>query len=203
MRHLFAATSLGLMLASSPSWGQAGNPAAMAPVTPQSPQGMPAPNQPNENDQLFVREATIGGMAEVGLGHLAEQRGQSGAVKDFGRRMVQHHGTANDQLARLAHAANIPMPQGLDAEHKMMQEQLEKLSGAAFDVAYIRGQIQEHQKAAQLFAWELGSGQDHDLQRFAGDTLPIILDHLQIARQLYVQLTNQGPGLASATPRTP
>src|SRR5437764_1293549 len=133
MRHVFASTSLTLVLAAVPSWAQVGNPATMAPATPQSVQGMPAPNQPNAQDRLFVQQAAIGGMAEVGLGRLAEQRGQSGAVKDFGRRMVQDHGKANDQLAKVAHAGNIPLPQTLDSEHRMMQEQLDNLSGDASD----------------------------------------------------------------------
>jgi putative membrane protein len=201
MRRRLASTSLTFMLVATPVWAQVGNPAGMSPGTPQSPAGTPAPHQPNQQDRLFVQEAGIGGMAEVGLGRLADQRGQSAAVKDFGRRMVQDHGKANDQLASLARAANIPVPQTLDPEHRAIQDQLEKLSGGAFDLAYIRGQVQEHQKTSLLLEWEIGSGQNAELQRFAAATLPIVLDHLQIARDLETQLTGQGPGLASATPR--
>ncbi|PAP99788.1 hypothetical protein CIT25_23255 [Mesorhizobium mediterraneum] len=35
---------------------------------------------------------------------------------------------------------------------------------AAFDLAYISGQITDHQRTAQLLEWEIGSGQDTDLQ---------------------------------------
>src|SRR4051812_8869555 len=193
MLRVLASTSLMFMLAAAPVWAQVGNPAGMSPGTPQSPTGTPAPHQPNEQDRLFVQEAGIGGAAEVGLGRLTEQRGQNATVKDFARRMVQDHGKANDQLSNLARAANIPIPQALDLEHRTMQEQLEKLSGAAFDVAYIRDQVGEHQKTSILFSWEIGSGQDAQLQQFAADTLTVILDHLQIAREIYAQLTGQGP----------
>jgi len=201
MRRLLASTSLTFMLAAAPVWAQVGNPAAMSPGTPQSQPGTPAPNPPNQQDRLFVQQAGMGGMAEFALGRLAEQRAQNAAIKDFGRRMVQDHGRANDQLASLARAANIPVPQALDPEHRAIQEQLEKLSGAAFDLAYIRGQVQEHQKTSLLLEWEIGSGQDAELQRFAAATLPIVLDHLQKARDLQTQLTGQGPVIASATPR--
>ena len=92
-----------------------GNPAAMAPGTPQSAPGTPAPHQPNQNDSLFVYEATIGGRAEVLFGQLAEQKGGAQAIKDFGHQMVIDHNKANQQLSQLAQAANLPQPGELDA----------------------------------------------------------------------------------------
>ena len=43
---------------------------------------------------------------------------------------------------------------------------------------YVRGQVVEHQKTVQLLEWEMGSGQQGPLQRFAASTLPKVLDHL-------------------------
>jgi putative membrane protein len=80
-------------------------------------------------------------------------------VKDFGRQMVADHSKANQQLAQLAQAANIPQSRDLDEEHKAMRSRLQRLSGGDFDLAYIRGQIGDHQKTAQLFEWEIGFGQ--------------------------------------------
>ena len=88
---------------------------------------MPAANQPNQNDRLFVYEATIGGTAEVEFGQLAEQKGRSSAVKDFAHQMVADHGKANQQLNGLAQAASVAQPQQLDEEHKAMFGQLERL----------------------------------------------------------------------------
>ena len=189
--RLLATVSIFALLAAAPALAETGtgNPAAMAPGTPQSAPGMPAPNQPNQNDRLFVYEATIGGKAEVEFGQLAEQKGRSQAVKDFGRQMVTDHGKANQQLMQLAQAANIPQPGQLDEEHKAMRAQLEKLGGAEFDLAYIRGQVGDHQKTAQLFEWEIGSGQDPQLKAFASEILPVVLRHLQMAENIELQLT--------------
>src|SRR5439155_8547928 len=103
--------------------------------------GSSCESRANQNDRLFVYEATIGGKAEVEFGQLAEQKGRAQAVKDFSRQMVTDHGKANQQLMQLAQAANIPQPGQLDEEHKAMRAQLDKLGGAEFDLAYIRGQV--------------------------------------------------------------
>jgi hypothetical protein len=57
--RLLATVSIFALLAAAPALAQTGtgNPAAMAPGTPQSAPGMPAPNQPNQNDRLFVYDA--------------------------------------------------------------------------------------------------------------------------------------------------
>jgi putative membrane protein len=202
--HLFAAISLLALLAAAPAWSQtgAGNSATMAPGTPQSTPGMPAPNQPNQNDRLFVDEATIGGRAEVEFGQLAQQKGRAEAVKDFGRQMAADHDQANQPLTQLAKAANIPQPGDLDEEHKAMCAIFDKLSGAEFDLAYIRGQTSDHQKTAQLLEWEIGSGQDPQLKGFASQILPIVLRHLQMATDIQNQLAATASTTAP-TPRAP
>jgi putative membrane protein len=200
--RLLAAISMLAVVAAAPASSQtgAGNPAAVAPGTPRSAPGMPAPNQPNQNDRLFVYEATIGGRAEVEFGQLAEQKGRAQSVKEFGHKMAADHGQANQQLAQLAQAANIPQPGDLDEEHKAVRALLDKSSGAEFDLAYIRGQISDHQKTAQLLEWEIGSGQDPQLKGFASQILPVVLRHLQMATALQYQLTATASAPAPGPP---
>jgi putative membrane protein len=69
-------------------------------------------------DQKFVHDAAIGGMAEVELGHLAQQKGSSEQVKSIGEKMVTDHGKANDELKSLAASKNITLPTAIDATHK-------------------------------------------------------------------------------------
>lgn len=179
-----------------------GNPTTMPPGTPQAAPGVAAPHQPNQADRTFIREAAIGGMAEVDFAKLAEQKGQSDAVKRFAQRMIQDHTKANDQLAALANAANVPMPNTLDEEHRSMRAALEKASGASFDRAYIQGQMADHAKTAQLFEYEIGSGQDAGLKTFAADTLPVVLQHLQLAQGIAAEMTgamSQDAGLVSGS----
>lgn len=68
--------------------------------------GMPV----NDDVADFAVKAANGGMAEVEMGKIAEQRGTSKAVKDFGAMMVKDHSKANDELKKLAAAKNITLP---------------------------------------------------------------------------------------------
>jgi putative membrane protein len=102
----------------------------------------------------------------------------------------------------LARQDNIALSSTLDAEHQAARANLEKLSGAPFDLAYIDGQVQDHQKTAQLLEWEIGSGQDPAFKMLAAEILPTVFDHLQKAQDLKSRLTGTGPQGVSASPST-
>jgi putative membrane protein len=166
-----------------PAAGQEGNPAFMTPDT--------GPKQPNNTDRVFVHAAALGGMAEVELGKLAEQMSQNDAVKEFARRMVDDHSKANDRLIGLAKEDGIAVPKEVDEEHKAMRQRLTTANGAEFDLAYLQGQVIEHQKTVQLLEYEIGSGQDTDLKNFAAEILPIVLQHLRAAQALQAEMTGK------------
>jgi putative membrane protein len=105
--------------------------------------------------------------------------------------MVEDHTKANDRLLGLAKQDGIVPPDELDREHRAMRA--EKASGDEFDRAYVQGQVQEHQKTAQLLEWEIGSGQDAELKSFASETLPVVLQHLRMARNVEAQVTGKVP----------
>jgi putative membrane protein len=161
-----------------------GNPAFNTPNAPESSPGMPAPNVVNNDDRLFVRQLTIGGLAEVQLGELALSKGQSRMVQQFARQMVTDHQEGNRLLAALAARLGIPQPGQLDSDHRQIAARLETLNGAAFDLEYVRTQITDHQVTAHLLEWEIGSGENEQLRSFAADMLPRIMNHLQMARSI-------------------
>jgi putative membrane protein len=169
---------------------QATNPAGAAPDTPRIATGHPTAFRANDADKLFVMQISLGGMAEVDMGKLAGQRGSNADVKAFAQRMVSDHDTANSKLAGVAKASGTPLRTDWDTDHSVARSQLEKTRGTAFDVAYIRAQIEEHQKTAQLLEWEIGSGEDPAIRHYAMSVLPTVLDHLEMAQGLLAQLTS-------------
>jgi putative membrane protein len=65
-----------------------------------------------------------------------------------------------------------------------MLAELKADRGAAFDRAYVNGQVEYQKGNAALFEQEIENGNDPDLKEFARRTLPKIVDHLQRALKL-------------------
>ena len=133
-------------------------------------------------DENFVIQAALAGVAEVELGKLAADKAGSEEVKKFGQRMVDDHGRANDELKTLAQNKHIALPEAVDPHGKAVQERLAKLSGAAFDRAYMQAMLADHQKAVNDFRVEVRSGKDADVRGWAAKTLPTLEAHLTLAR---------------------
>jgi putative membrane protein len=134
------------------------NAAFIEPNTPGMETGKLAPNHLSGSDKLFMRQAAIGGRAEVELGKLAQQKGNAEAARDFGKRMVSDHSEAYDQLMRLHQDADASIPKEPDPEHERIRDELNKASGKDFDLTYLASQIQDHQKTVKLLLWEISFG---------------------------------------------
>jgi putative membrane protein len=190
---VLVASLLTTTMAAAQNTPSLGNPAGMAPDTPGVYDAHPDAKHPNTADQLFAHEATIGGAAEVQAGKLAGSKAQNQAVKDFANRMVKEHSSAGERLAAVMKNNPYPNSSPLDKDHRVEMDQLQKASGRAFDELYIRAQIIDHQRTAQLYEWIIDNGQDARLQQFAMDVLPTVLDHLEMAKALLSQLTGSAP----------
>ena len=133
-------------------------------------------------DSTWARKAAQGGMAEVKLGELAKEHGSNEAVKKFGQQMVDDHSKANDELKSIAGKKGITLPTDLDAKDQAAYDRLSKLSGAAFDRAYMADMLKDHRMDIAEFKREAAHGSDADLKAFASKTLPTLEQHLQMAQ---------------------
>ncbi len=136
------------------------------------------------NDKKFMKEAAEGGLAEVELGKLAEERASNQEVKDFGKQMVNDHSKANEQLKELASKEGVTLPDNLSAKDKMLKQRLEKLSGPNFDRAYMENMVKDHKKDVAEFNRESTSGKDNAVKEFAAKTLPTLKEHLKKAESI-------------------
>ena len=134
-------------------------------------------------DKKFAMDAAQGGLAEVELGQLATQKGQSDKVKQFGQRMVDDHTNANKELKSIAEKNNITLPTSINAKDQALKDKLSGLSGADFDRAYMSSMVKDHTKDIGEFQREANSGANADLKGFAAQTLPTLQEHLRMAQQ--------------------
>src|SRR6476659_6762106 len=120
MKRIIVAAGLSCILAASAS-GSGGTgeqdpqtPAKPATAKPAGTAKPPSASEPAGSltaaDRTFVMEAARGGMAEVEMGRLAVNKASNADVKQFGQRMVDDHGKANDELKGLASRKNVTLP---------------------------------------------------------------------------------------------
>ena len=157
-------------------------------------------------DKAFVMEAAQGGMAEVELGRLATDKATNADVKQFGQRMVDDHGKANDELKGLASQKNVTLPTELDAKHKATRDLLSKLTGDAFDKAYMADMVADHNKDVAAFMRASKTAKDADLKAFAGKTLPTLQEHQRMAKDVAGKVRGTAAGApkkSGAAEKTP
>jgi len=147
----------------------------------------------------FLVKATSGGIAEVELGRLAQQRGSSADVKAFGERMVNDHTKANRELDALAAKKGVAVPKNLDREHVALRDRLSKLSGGDFDRAYMKEMTADHEQDVAEFRRASEGSKDPDVRAFAAHTLPTLISHLDEAKRIESTLN----GHAEVPPAAP
>src|SRR5579859_6551988 len=67
-------------------------------------------------DQEFATKAAQGGMAEVELGKLAQERGATKHVKDYGKMLSEDHTRLNNEFKDVASKENISLPSAVSSE---------------------------------------------------------------------------------------
>ena len=163
MKHIFAMTALAAALG-------AGLPALAAATL-------------GSSDVKFAQKAASGGMAEVELGKLAQQKAVREETKQFATRMVEDHGKANDELSRIASSNNVNLPQQMDKDTRKEMDKLQKLTGMDFDRAYMKHMVKDHKKDVKEFRHEASSKRENDVTAFAQRTLPTLQEHLAMAEK--------------------
>ena len=130
----------------------------------------------SDKDKTFMKKAAKGGMMEVAMGQVAEQKAQSEDVKSFGKRMVTDHSKANDELKSIASKKGVQLP----SKHH---------SGKwTSDKAYIDMMVKDHEKDLAEFKEEANSGSDPDVKKFADDTAKVVQEHLDVAKEIQGKL---------------
>jgi putative membrane protein len=133
-------------------------------------------------DTAFLTDAIKADNGEIQLGQLAQAKGSSKGLKDFGQTLVTDHGKAKDQAATVAQQASMTIPSEPKDEQQAELQKLQGLSGGAFDKEFIRFAIEAHKKDIAKFEAEAnGTGPTADL---AKQQLPTLKKHLQIAQSL-------------------
>lgn len=133
-----------------------------------APAAAPAPpaaaTAPAENAQLndpqIAQVALAVNSADSARGVMAEQKGTNAEVKSFARLMVSDHGALNKKAVDLAQKLNVtpqtsPDEQQLAQQVTQMTQNLQGMTGAAFDSTYIDQEVAIHKEALDMLDQKL------------------------------------------------
>jgi len=141
----------------------------------------------NASDEKAVKDMAMADMAEVETGKLALSKTQNSDVKAFAQQMVDDHGQALAKVQALAQARGVTLPTDLDAKHKAMSAKLEKMSGDAFDKAYMANAgVKDHKDTKSKLTSDAKKIKDPDVKALADQHMPVVEQHLKSAQQMHM-----------------
>ena len=186
-RPLAAAAALALVGAlASP----AGAPAAQA---------APAPPDDAEIAHIVVTANQV----DIDAAELAKSRTSSKYVKEFAQRMVIDHSAANESAANLAKKLSLTprdnaTSQSLAQGGEASRAALSKLTGTAFDRAYVDHEVTYHQQVLDAIDQVLlPNAKNPELKALITSVRPVIASHLQHAKLIQTQLAGGAPATVS------
>jgi putative membrane protein len=125
-----------------------------------------------------------GGKAEVELGQLAAQKGNSEDVKAFGQKMVDDHTKLNDQMKPVASQLGVTAPSTIPPAEKALETKLKSMSGDAFDKAYMRAMLKDHRQDLMEFKKEASTAKSPQVKEAAAQGEQVISEHLKLAEDV-------------------
>ena len=145
------------------------------------------------DDQVFVTRAMQGSMAEVELADLALAKSSNPSVKEFAEQMKKDHTGAQAHFAHAATREGVQQPKGLTATQQATKDELSALQGAAFDRAYMRHMVHDHEKEVALYSAKARTG-DGDVAAIANRQVTVLHKHLEMAREVSKEVGAGDPG---------
>jgi putative membrane protein len=139
-------------------------------------------------DADFAVKAANGGLAEVELGKLAQQKASHADVKEFGAMMVHDHSMANMELKELAKKRRISLPDSIGTDEQKLKTELAGKSGAEFDKAYVAAMVKDHQEDIKAFEDARKKVKYPEMTALIDKTLPVLKKHLQAIQKIQQQV---------------
>jgi len=138
---------------------------------------------PHATDPEFMMSAAHSDQNEIQQSKMALAKGVTGMVKEHANMMVADHTKSTAELTKIAAKKGVKLPTDMDAEHKALAAEMQKLSGKDFEARYMQQMVLDHQKTANTMISHDKMTKDADLKGFIAKTLPVVQKHLTNSRE--------------------
>lgn len=158
----------------------------------QNPAPGPQAQSMSPESELLSKMHTANQM-QIKAGQLAESKGTTQAIRNFGRLLVRDHSFADKKIKALASRQSIqlmpPMPKSPQEKQQMeMQKQmmagLEQAQGADFDRQFIEFDLKSQNTAANTVSMASGQLKPSPVKALTSKMVPILKQHVEIAQHL-------------------
>lgn len=131
--------------------------------------------------------------ADSARGALAETKGTSADVKNFGRLMVGEHHALRAEGQALAKKLNVtPQAPSGDQSEAQAKQEMDSLTamakGPAWDKAYIGYEVTYHQQVIDVATKALAAAQNAQLKALIQKAAPVLQKHLARAQEIQKKL---------------
>lgn len=185
-----------------------GQPTDVPPSNP-GPQGLNSPPRSNAvgmppasgnppatqlSQAQIARVTELANTGEIEQAKIAQTKAKSPSVKKFAAMMIKHHGEAKADQTKLYKKLDLTPTSSqtatlLQADSDKALGQLRAADGAAFDLAYINGQVDAHQKVLDTIDRELlPAATDQALVSELNKMRATVESHLTEAKRLASEL---------------
>jgi putative membrane protein len=134
-------------------------------------------------DADFLSAALTGGLIEIELGKIAMQKAESESVRKFAETVVKGNERMRSTLERIATEYKLKVPKQLDPKHRTRIDAIAKLSGSAFDRAFMRHVASYYERSLGRFDFEASNGTIPELALWAGRVTPRIRHQMKAAKE--------------------
>ena len=134
------------------------------------------------SDSIFIQRVSSDGLLQARLGQLAQKKGSSPSVVEFGKRMVADYSKANEELKAAAQQAAFASPVLL-REDQQIFDRFNQIGRFSFDKAYMAEVVRHHTEVVRLFQREADGGRVQSLKQLASRMLPDLQQRLSLARE--------------------
>ncbi|MCG3122020.1 MAG: hypothetical protein GIKADHBN_00396 [Phycisphaerales bacterium] len=156
-------------------------------------------------EQRILSVLSVKNREEIQFGQLAEQRGSSDAVKEYGRQLIDEHKKAEDKVQTVARNAGITLIPAMDTEQMLRREkrgepvpreapprrpidEFRTLEGSDFDLKFARHMQKAHRDLINRVESAQTQVKDDRVRRLLNELLPGLRHHEQEAADLVREL---------------
>ena len=143
-----------------------------------------------DRDEDFIKNVGQASQIEIESSQLAIVKATNAEVRAFAQKLVDEHTKTSAELMGLVRTKNAMWKADDPAwkERKTKHESLQTKSGADFDKEYLQDMINDHESTIARFARHKQYGKDPSIKSFADKALPVLQEHLKMARELRAKL---------------